>query len=81
MMDMPLPVDLCTATQNFSKTVMERVISGDLKLLKNTYVGYTADPDKKILKRALSNYTLKEPLTPTEFSIQELNRCLTNDRT
>ena len=79
-MDIPTPIDYCTATQNFAKSVMEYVIKGEVGKIKATYLVYSGDRDKLILKRALTNYTSPNMVSPTEFSIREYTECTSGNR-
>lgn len=76
MLEVPPPPTVCEATQNFAKVIMQDVEQANLTKIKSTYVLYSADPDKEILKKALRNYTSETPLTPSEFSIEIFNECM-----
>lgn len=80
MLDIPIeiitPPSFCETAANFSKKIMERVNSGETRLIKGTYAAYSGDEGKEILKEALSNYIQPKPLTPTEFSIKVYNECV-----
>lgn len=56
--------------------IQYRVNQAEMTLIKLTYAGYGKDKQRRVLRKALTNYVQKNPLTPTEFGIKIYKECL-----
>ena len=73
-----LPQTHCESKQVFAEIVMYRVNNAQLKLIAASYHVYGKVRHRKVLKAALDNFRMKEPLTVSEFGIKIFKEC-TND--
>lgn len=73
--DIPKPPTFCEAQMNFAERVMEMVNDGKVGEIKAVYAAYSSDKYKKILKRALENYSSPNPITPHEFGLMIFKEC------
>jgi hypothetical protein len=75
VLDLPPPQTLCESRQVFAEIIMFRVENAQTALIKLTYLGYGKDKHHKVLRKALTNYTQKNPLTPAEFGLKIFKEC------
>lgn len=76
MLDLPIPPTHYQTKQVFAEIIMHRVNHAQLTLIKLSYAGYGKDKQRRVLRKALTNYMQKDPLTPTEFGIRIYEECL-----
>ena len=76
MIDVPIPPTHCQSKQVFAEIIMHRVNHAELTLVKMSYRAYSKDGQRRVLKKALTNYMQAKPLTPTEFGIKIYKECL-----
>jgi hypothetical protein len=70
-----LPPTHCESKQAFAEIVMTHVNSADLSKISAAYKAYGKDVHRKVLKAALDNFRMKEPLTVSEFGIKIFGVC------
>ncbi|WP_372944033.1 hypothetical protein [Shewanella sp.] len=78
MLDLPPPPTHCQLQQEFAQVIMHRVNNAQTGMIKLHYLTYNGDRDKKILKRALSNYVQDDPLDASEFGLMIYEECVTS---
>lgn len=70
-----LPPTHCESKQAFAEIVMTHVNSADLSKIAASYKVYGKDSHRKVLRAALDNFRMKEPLTVSEFGIKIFKEC------
>ena len=70
-----LPQTHCESKQVFAEIIMHRVNHAQLNMIAAAYHMYDGDMDRKVLKAALDNFRMKEPLTVSEFGIKIYGEC------
>lgn len=76
MIDLPIPPTHCESKQVFAEIIMHRVNHAELTLIKMSYSVYGKDKQRRVLRKALTNYMQKEPLTVSEFGIKIYKECI-----
>jgi alpha-D-ribose 1-methylphosphonate 5-triphosphate diphosphatase PhnM len=76
MIDLPIPPTHCESKQVFAEIIQHRVNHAELTLIKMSYHTYGKDRQHRVLRKALTNYMQKEPLTPTEFGLKIYEECI-----
>jgi hypothetical protein len=76
VIDIPIPPTHCESKQVFAEIIMYRVNNAQLKLIAASYHVYGKDGQRRVLRKALTNYMQAKPLTPTEFGIKIYKECL-----
>lgn len=55
---------------------MTHVNNADLSEISASYKLYGKDKQRRVLRKTLSNYMQKNPLTPSEFGIKIYKECI-----
>jgi hypothetical protein len=76
VIDVPIPPTHCQSKQVFAEIIMHRVNHAELTLIKMSYRVYGKDKQRRVLRKALTNYMQAKPLTPTEFGLKIYGECI-----